>query len=93
VVTVRWPRAQRRGGRAGPRALAYKVSQKRWCEHREGGCNALDEVAAVRAHLSSGSTCEGRAEAARRFPTVAEALRSQVAPVVGSYSAGGEGRG
>jgi hypothetical protein len=93
VVTARWPRVGRQGGAVGPRAPADKVSQKRWREHCEGGGNALDEVAAVRAHPSSGSTCEGRAEAARRFPTVAEALRSQVAPVVGSYSAGGEGRG
>jgi hypothetical protein len=57
VVTARWPRVGRQGGAVGPRAPADKVSQKRWREHCEGGGNALDEVAAVRAHLSSGSTC------------------------------------
>jgi hypothetical protein len=66
------------------------VSQKRWCEHCEGGSNAPNEVVAVRAHPSSGSTCGGGAEATRRCPTVAEALWSRVAPVVGSCSAGGE---
>jgi hypothetical protein len=50
---------------ASPRALADKVSQKWWREHREGGGNTPDKVAAVRAHPSSGSTCGGRAEAAR----------------------------
>jgi hypothetical protein len=57
VVTTRGPRVGRQGGAAGPRAPADKVSQKRWREHCEGGGNALDEVAAVRAHPSSGSTC------------------------------------
>jgi hypothetical protein len=53
------------GGVAGPRALADKVSRKRWREHREGSGNAPNEVAMVRAHPSNGSTCGGRAEAAR----------------------------
>jgi hypothetical protein len=70
-----------------------KVSRKRQHEQREGGGKAPDEVAASRAHPSSGSTCGGGAEAARRCLTVAEVLRSWVAPVAGSYSAGGEGRG
>jgi hypothetical protein len=60
--------------------------------HRGGGDNAPDETAAVTAHPSSGSTCEGGAEAARRCPTMAEALRSRVARVVGSCSTGGERR-
>jgi hypothetical protein len=69
------------------------VSWKQWREHREGGGNAPDKVAAARAHPSSGSTCGGGAEAARRCPTVAEALRSRAAPVAGSYSTGGGGEG
>jgi hypothetical protein len=43
---------------------ADKVSQKQRLEHCEGGGNLPDKVAA-RAHPSSGSTCGGRAEAAR----------------------------
>jgi hypothetical protein len=82
VVTAQWPRARRQGGAAGPRAPTDKVSQKRQHEHREGGGNAPDEVAVVRAHPSSGSTCGGGAEAAWRCPTVMEAL------VVGSCSTG-----
>jgi hypothetical protein len=61
----------------GPRAPVDKVSRKRRREHREGGSDAPDEVAAVRAHLSRGSTCGGRVEVARRCPTVAEVLRSR----------------
>jgi hypothetical protein len=90
VVTARWPRAQQRGGVAGLRAPADKVSRKRRREHREGGGNTPDKVAVERAHPSSGSTCGGGAEAARRCPTVAKVLRSRVAR---SCSAGGEGRG
>jgi hypothetical protein len=85
--------AWRWGGAAGPRASTDKVSQKRRREHHEGGDNTPDEVAASRAHPSSGSTCRGGAEAARRCPTVPVALRSWVAPVAGSCSARGEGRG
>jgi hypothetical protein len=66
-----------RGGAASLRAPADKVSRKRRREHREGGSDAPDEVAAVRAHLSRGSTCGGRVEVARRCPTVAEVLRSR----------------
>jgi hypothetical protein len=75
VVTARWPLAQRWGGAAGPRAPADKVSWELWCEHRGGGDNAPDEVAAAMAHPSSGLTCGGRAEAAQRCPTLAEVLR------------------
>jgi hypothetical protein len=78
---------------AGPRAPADKVPRKRLREHREGGGNAPDKVAAVRAHPSNDSTWGGGAEAARRCPTVAEALWSRVALVAGSCSANGEGRG
>jgi hypothetical protein len=59
----------------------------------EGEVHAIDEVAAARAHPNSGSTCGGRAEAARQCPTVVKALRSRVAPVVGSCNAEGERRG
>jgi hypothetical protein len=52
-------------GAANPHALADKVSRKQWREHREGGGNAPDKVAAVRAHPSSGSTCKGGVEATR----------------------------
>jgi hypothetical protein len=65
VVTTWWPRARRRGGAAGPRAPTDKVSREKWHEHRWGGGNAPNEVAAVMAHSSSGSSCEGCAEAAR----------------------------
>jgi hypothetical protein len=54
-----------RGGVAHPCAPADKVSCKRWREHLEGGGNTPNEVAAARAHPSNGSTCGGRAEAAR----------------------------
>jgi hypothetical protein len=37
--------------------------------------------------------CGGRAEAVRRCPTVVEALRSRVTPVVGSCSTGEDGNG
>jgi hypothetical protein len=63
------------------------VSQKRWCEHCEGGSNVPNEVVAARAHLSSGSTCGGGAAVMSHG---GGALRSRVAPVVGSCSAGGE---
>jgi hypothetical protein len=65
VVTALWPRERRWGGVASPRALADKVSQKRWREHHEGGGNVPDKVAVARAHPSSGSTCGGGAEAVR----------------------------
>jgi hypothetical protein len=77
----------------GPRAPADKVSQKQRREHREGGGNAPDEVAAARAHPSSGSTCGSRAEVARQCPTVAEALRSWAAPVAGSCNTGEDSNG
>jgi hypothetical protein len=93
MVIARWLRARRQGGAAGLHAPVDKVSQKRWREHHEGGGNTLDEVAASRAHPSSGSMCGGGAEAAQQCPTVAEALQSWVALVVGSCTAGGEGRG
>jgi hypothetical protein len=51
MVTVRW-----QGAVAGPRAPA-NVSPKRRREYHGGGGNAPDEVVAVMAHLSSGSTC------------------------------------
>jgi hypothetical protein len=82
-----------RDGAASPRASADKVSQKWQREHREGDGDTPDEVAAAaRAHPSSGSTCGGGVEATRRCPTVAKALRSQAALVVGSCSTRGEGR-
>jgi hypothetical protein len=87
------PVQPRPSGGASPRTPADKVSRKRWCEHREGGGNTPDKVAAARAHPSSGSTCGGGVVAARRCPTVAEALRSQTAPVAGSCSTGGGGEG
>jgi hypothetical protein len=52
-------------GVAGPRAPTNKVSLKWQCEHREDSGNVHDEVAAARAHPSSGSTCGGEVEAAR----------------------------
>jgi hypothetical protein len=82
-----------RGGTASLCAPVDKVSQKRRCEHREGGGDAPDEVVAVRAHPSSGSKCGGGVEAARRCPTLVEALQSRAAPVVGSCSTGGGGEG
>jgi hypothetical protein len=69
---------------AGPHALAERVPWKRRREHREGSGNTLDEVVAVRAHPSSGSTCGGGADAARRCPTVIEAVQSCVVLVAGS---------
>jgi hypothetical protein len=61
VVTARWPRAQQRGGAASPRAPVDKVSQKRWCEHQGPQLeHTPSEVAASRAHPSSGSMCGAR---------------------------------
>jgi hypothetical protein len=57
VVTTRWPHTRRWGGVAGPRAPTDKLSRERWREHRWGCGNAPEEVAAVMAHPSSGSTC------------------------------------
>jgi hypothetical protein len=65
VGTARWPCERQRGGAASPRAPADKVSQKRRCQHREGGGDAPDEVAVARAHPSSGSTGGGGVEVAQ----------------------------
>jgi hypothetical protein len=65
MVTAWWPHAQRRGGVAGPRALADKVPWERRCEHHGGDGNAPYEVAVAMAHPSNGLTCGGRVEAAR----------------------------
>jgi hypothetical protein len=87
-----WPAATVQVLAASPHTPADKVSRKWRREHREGGNDAPDEVAAARAHPSSSSTCGGGVEAAWRCPTVAVVLRSWAAPMAGSCSTRGEGR-
>jgi hypothetical protein len=75
VVTALWPRVRRWGGMAGPCAPVNKVPWERRHEHRGGSGNAPDEVAVAMARPSSGSTCGGGSEAARRCPMVVEVLQ------------------
>jgi hypothetical protein len=59
VITALWPRARWWGGTTSLGAPANKESQERQHEHRGCGGNTPDEVATMRAYLSSGSTVRG----------------------------------
>jgi hypothetical protein len=75
VVTARSPRAGWRGGTLTGGPVAASQWQGTAVKYQHGFGVTLDGTTEGEAHPSSGSLCGGGAEAARRCPTVAEALR------------------
>jgi hypothetical protein len=75
VVTVRSPHAGWRGGTLTGGPVAASRWQGTAGKYQHGSGVTLDGTTEGEAHPSSGSTCGGGAEAARRCPTVAEALQ------------------